>query len=265
MRPLRNRGPDDPWEPVCHDIAATGVCITYAYVDDWLPADLSSPDLADQLGPDRRRFAKMPPSRNRDRFVASRLLLRTAAGAVLGALPEELELAYKPGGRPHLRGIDHLDVSLSHTGELLVVGLSRWGRIGVDTEGADRRMLGLGTERQICTPHELQTLAEVPEERRNRELVRLWTLKEAYSKAIGQGLRLRFTEFGFGAEDRRTRMERPDGAPGAGGEWSFHSWLVPGPYRVSVAFNDPGLDARRGSSAVLPLLPVLDDPRSTGH
>ena len=31
-------------------------------------------------------------------------------------------------------------------------------------------------------------------------MVRLWTLKEAYSKALGQGLRFRFTEFGFGLD-----------------------------------------------------------------
>lgn len=263
MRPLRQRGPADSWQEVCREVATRGSCVVYASVGDWLPPDLDAPAVAADLGSDHRRMRRMTHVQNRSRFVASRLLLKTAASAVLGTRPSELELAYKIGGRPHLRGIDQLDVSLSHTDDLLVVGLTRFGRIGVDTESSDREMLGLGTERQACTPHELEALEEVPLERRNRELVRLWTLKEAYSKAIGQGLRFRFTEFGFGPHDQRVRMLRPDGTPGTGWEWSFHSWQAADSYTVSAALYDPGFDARSRSSGVLPLLPVLTDPRST--
>ncbi|WP_239516041.1 MULTISPECIES: 4'-phosphopantetheinyl transferase superfamily protein [unclassified Streptomyces] len=263
MRPLRQRGPTESWQPVRHEMATRGTCVVYAAVGDWLPPDLDAPALAADLGPDVRRMRRMTHAQNRARFVASRLLLKSAASAVLGTRPSELELAYKIGGRPHLRGIDQLDVSLSHTDDLVVVGLTRFGRIGVDTESTDRRMLDLGTERQACTPHELEALEQVPLERRNRELVRLWTLKEAYSKAIGQGLRFRFTEFGFGPNDEGVRMLRPDGTPGTGWEWSFHSWQTADSYTVSAALYDPGFDARHRSSGVLPLLPVLTDPRSS--
>ncbi|MFE9253839.1 4'-phosphopantetheinyl transferase family protein [Streptomyces sp. NPDC006879] len=275
-RPLRNGGPDDSWQPIREEVAAHGTCVVYAAAEDWLPRDLDAAleaehgasQLADDLGPEAlRRVRRMAHPANRSRYVASRLFLKSAASAVLGTLPRELELAHKPGGRPHLRGIDQLDVSLSHTDQLLVVGLTRFGRIGVDTEYVDRRMLGLGTERQACTPYELDALAEVPEEQRNRELVRLWTLKEAYSKAIGQGLRFRFTEFGFGPRDQRLRMLRPDGTPGTGWEWTFHSWLLEDSYTVSAAVYDPGFHQRPreqgGSSPVPPLLPVLADPRSS--
>ncbi|MFE9770436.1 4'-phosphopantetheinyl transferase family protein [Streptomyces sp. NPDC005931] len=263
MRPLRHRGPGEPWEPVRRAVAKHGTCVVYALVDEWLPRVPDPLALAADLGPDHARFVRMPASRNRDRFLASRLLLKSAAGAVLGTRPRELELAYKPGGRPFLRGIDLLDVGLSHTDGLLVVGLTRLGRIGVDTEPADRRMLELGTELKACTPYELEALEQVPEERRNRELVRLWTLKEAYSKAIGQGLRFRFTEFGFGPRDRRVRMLRPDGTPGTGQEWAFHSWLVEDAYTVSAAVYDPGFGDRQDPRPGLPLLPVLSDPRSS--
>ncbi|GHD93776.1 4'-phosphopantetheinyl transferase family protein [Streptomyces naganishii] len=261
MRPLRNRGPADSWLPVRREVESSGTSVLYAAVADWLPDDLERPGLAAALGRDHKRLLEMNHVPNRSRFVASRLLLKSAAAAVLGAEPDELELAYKPGGRPHLRGVDQLDVSLSHTEELLVVGLTRNGRIGVDAENAGRRMLGLGTERQVCTPYELEAVLAVPRERRNGELVRLWTLKEAYSKAIGQGLRFRFTEFGFTPEDRQVQMLRPDGTPGAGWEWSFHSWLVDDSYMVSAAVYDPGFGGRGPAAAARPLLPVVPDPR----
>lgn len=265
MRPWRSRGPGASWEPVRHQVDSAGVSVIYATVEDWLPHDLGDDRLAALLGRDHARLGRITKPQVRRRFIASRLLLKSAASAALRTTPEELELAYKPGGRPYLRGIDQLDVSLSHTEELLVVGLTRHSRIGVDIELADRRMLGLGTERQVCTPHELEALHEVPEDRRNAELVRLWTLKEAYSKAIGQGLRFRFTEFGFGARDRQVQLLRPDGSPGAGGEWSFTSWLVSGRYLVSAAVYDPGFDAGTRSDGA-PVVPRLfPDSRSTAH
>ncbi|MHC0432324.1 4'-phosphopantetheinyl transferase family protein [Streptomyces sp. O3] len=266
-RPLRHRGPGHSWHQVCETLGAYGACVVYAAVDDWLPADLDADWLAADLGPDHARMRQLPPSRNRERFVAARLLLKSAASACLGILPRDLELAYKPGGRPYLRGIDQLDVSLSHTEGLLVVGLSQAGRIGVDTEPASRRMLDLGTELRVCTPHELEALDQVPEDRRDRELVRLWTLKEAYSKAIGQGLRFHFTEFGFGPGQERPRLLRPDGTPGIGQEWSFHNWLVEDAhsvgYRVSAALQDPGFGGRPDSGGTVPLLPEIREPHSS--
>ncbi|MEW2121616.1 4'-phosphopantetheinyl transferase superfamily protein [Streptomyces sp. NPDC005474] len=245
------------------ELDSAGTSVVYAAVADWLPGALDPDRLAAALGQDAARLERITQPRLRQRFAASRLLLKSAAAAVLDTPPEDLELAYRPGGRPYLRGVDQLDVSLSHTEEFLVVGLARHGRIGVDIELADRRMLSLGTERQVCTPYELEALRGMAEEDRNRELVRLWTLKEAYSKAIGQGLRFPFTGFGFDPGDQRIRMLRPDGSPVPGGEWSFSSRLLEDEYLVSTAVHDPGFGARPRSIGAPLLAPPLSDPRST--
>ncbi|MFF8282452.1 4'-phosphopantetheinyl transferase superfamily protein [Streptomyces albus] len=239
-RPVRMRGPKGPWDQVREAVERHGSVVVHARLDDWLPANLDDPGLRPLLGRDHARFRAMTHPQVRSRFVASRLLLKHVACAVIEAAPETVELAYKPGGRPYLRGLDQIDISLSHTENLLLVGLTRRGWIGVDAEAKDRPMLGLGTENQVCTPYERRTLAQIAEERRNAALVRLWTLKEAYSKAIGQGMRFRFTEFGFGPQDRDVQVLRPDGSPGTGEEWTFHTCLVDRAYTVSVALFDAG-------------------------
>ncbi|MCC9311475.1 4'-phosphopantetheinyl transferase superfamily protein, partial [Kitasatospora sp. RB6PN24] len=166
--------------------------------------------------------------------------------------PNALELSYGPTGRPFLRGSDQVDISLSHTDDLLLVGITTRGLIGVDAERADRPMYQRGLGRHVCTPYELVTLAAQPEAERNPALVRLWTLKEAYGKAIGQSLRISFTEFGFGPDGRPVRVQRPDGSTGSGDEWGFHTFALDSGYYVSVAVYDPGpvttadLEARRG-------------------
>lgn len=239
-RPLLIEGPDGPWELVRRRLAEAGGVMVYGRLDDWLPGDPDDPRLRLLLGRDWARAQRMTHRHIRSRFVAARLLLKHAAAAVIETRPELLDLAYKPGGRPYLRGCDQIDISLSHTDELLVVGITRRGRIGVDVELADRPMSGTGTEDQACTPYELTMLNAMAANRRNGALVRLWTLKEAYSKAIGQGLRFQFTEFGFRLGDPRARVLRPDGSPGTGDEWTFGTCAVDRRYTVSVALFDAG-------------------------
>ncbi|GGO59857.1 4'-phosphopantetheinyl transferase family protein [Streptomyces lasiicapitis] len=249
--------PQGPWHTVRRELAERGSVVVFARLDDWLSdfqpdtdtdgtgADTGSgagSALPALLGRDWERFAQMTNEDVRGRFLASRLLLKYAAAAVLEARPADIDLAYKPGGRPYLRGCDQVDISLSHTADLLVVGITRRGWIGVDAELSSRRLRGSAVERQICTPHETELLAQAGEQARNTALVRLWTLKEAYSKAIGQGLRFRFTEFGFAPGARRVQVLRPDGTPGSGDEWSFCTWSVAGQYTVSVALVDLGFD-----------------------
>ncbi|MFE3140646.1 4'-phosphopantetheinyl transferase family protein [Streptomyces scopuliridis] len=223
-------------------VRSQGSALVHAQVADWLPHHTEGPELRSLLGSDHARLRRMTHPPVRGRFIASRLLLKHLAGAVLAVAPQSVELAYSPAGRPYLRGLDQVNISLSHTDSLMVVGLTRRGLIGVDAELTHRQMLAFGSAERMCTPHELQQLARIPESDRNAALVRLWTLKEAYSKAIGQGTRFPFTEFGFGTVGGRIRVRRPDGSPGTGGEWAFQSRPLADRYTVGVALFDEGLD-----------------------
>ncbi|QKW05089.1 4'-phosphopantetheinyl transferase superfamily protein [Streptomyces sp. NA04227] len=232
------------WDTVRERLLRHGSALVHGTLGEWRPEEQDSPGLRALLGRDWGRYTDLADPGPRAGYAASRRLLKYAAGAVLGAHPEELELAYGPTGRPYLRGCDQLDLSLSHTEDLLLVGLTTRGLIGVDAERTDRAMYAKGLGKHLCTPKELKELAALPEESRNPVLVRLWTLKEAYSKALGQGMQFRFTEFGFGTDRGPTRVLRPDGTPATGDEWRFDTLGLTAQgtnYRVSAAVYDSGL------------------------
>lgn len=231
---------DGPWRGVHENLAEYGNAVVHTTWGEWLPTVLAEPRLRRLLGRDWVRYRRSPDPTVRYRFVAARLLVKYAAAAALRVPPESLDLSYSLGGRPYLRGFDQVDVSLTHTGDLLAVGLSRHGRIGVDAEPADRRMRFDLLRSQMCTPAEAAELAPLPEDRRAAETLRLWTLKEAYTKALGQGMRLGFTEFGFSL--RGGRLQAPDGSSASRGEWAFATYPVLGRYLLSVACHDAGLD-----------------------
>ncbi|WP_461011837.1 4'-phosphopantetheinyl transferase family protein [Streptomyces capparidis] len=252
-------GPLGPWQQVRSDLERYGWAVVHSEVDAWLPRLPDGPAVRRLLGRDWERYTRMRNPRMRARFAATRSLLKHAVGVAVEAPPHTVELGYSAFGRPYPRGLDQVDVSLSHTGDFLLLGLTTRGRIGVDAEEADRPLLDKGTARHICTPHEIQALARMPVGQRNRGAVRLWTLKEAYSKAIGQGLRFRFTEFGFGGDGQPVGVRRPDGTPGTGSEWTFATYLLQERFRASVALYDAGFGAPRDTAAATMLDPNLVD------
>ncbi|MFB7468863.1 4'-phosphopantetheinyl transferase family protein [Streptomyces sp. NPDC056224] len=239
--PLHVPGPEGSWDEVSDrldDVGRTLVCTTWG---QWLTPLLLDPALRSMLGDDWPRYRQTPAAAGRMRFAASRFVMKYAAAAALNVPAHTLDLGYRPGGRPVLRGLGEdvdvdLDVSLAHTDELIVVGVSRTGPIGVDAEPVDRDVSFELLRGRVCTAEEDDVLAALPEGERRARLLRLWTLKEAYTKAHGHGRRRRFSTFGFG-EDSRGRVVLAD-APDEGaeaGEWSFATHLVQDRYLVSAA------------------------------
>lgn len=224
-------------------LTTCGTAVVYGQLAAWQPEHEDSAELRAVLGRDWQHFRGIEHTPHRLRYASSRLLIKQVAAAALGADAADLELAHGLAGRPSLRGCDQLDISLSHTGGLLLVGLSHRGRIGVDAEHADRRVEEPGLLRGTCTPGEFIAVQELPESERAGALVRLWTLKEAYSKAIGQGLRVPFTAFGFDLWEYPLRLRGADGTPAVGSAWSFHTdELNAGgsAYRLGIAVWDSG-------------------------
>ncbi|OCC11733.1 4'-phosphopantetheinyl transferase superfamily protein [Streptomyces sp. PTY087I2] len=161
---------------------------------------------------DAERLRALRDDRTRARFRASRLLIRTTLGALCGRTPDRIRLDRTALGRPYAPGLPELDFSLSHTGPLLAVAVLRGGRVGVDAERPGRRMSVL--EHRMCTPHERAELDArgLHGADRDAELLRLWTLKEAYTKALGTGLRHPPRTFGLDAADPAGRPVPRDAA-----------------------------------------------------
>ncbi|WP_340560977.1 4'-phosphopantetheinyl transferase family protein [Streptomyces sp. GSL17-111] len=236
--PVRVSGHEEAWDGLDTGLRDSDYVLAYGFLADWAPRDLACPELIRLLGTEAERFEQLSHDESKRRFAASRVLLKRVAAAALGAHPGQLELARNPNGRPYIRGCGQLEMSLSHTAEVMVVGLSRRGAIGVDVESAKRSVYGRGLEDDVCTQHERDALEWLPEEDRNAAVIRLWTLKEAYSKALGHGLRLPFHSFGFTTPLAATgvpRLLRVDGSPGNDAGWQFETHPLPEGYTVSVA------------------------------
>jgi 4'-phosphopantetheinyl transferase len=159
----------------------------------------------------------------RDRYVAGRAALRETLAERLAIAPAEIVIRRGPRGRPMLEPPGQLDFNVTHTrGIALIAHLERPGyRVGVDIEAVDRTLAHDGLARKFLTARERETIAGLDDDGRRRAFLRLWTCKEAMSKATGDGISAPFDEIGI---DRSGRLVVVEGSgPYDPTRWTLHS------------------------------------------
>jgi 4'-phosphopantetheinyl transferase len=141
---------------------------------------------------ERRRRARFRLDADRDRFTLATVLLRalvaerTDVDLAAVTIDRTCDGCGEQHGRPRLSH-PGLEASISHAGDVVAVGLSRAGPVGVDVEVV-RREEYESLITSVCTP------AEQPFVRNVRDFCVYWTRKESILKATGEGLRRPMTD-----------------------------------------------------------------------
>lgn len=150
-----------------------------------IPPEMAAACLTDE---EKVRAGRFKFERDAVHWSACRAGLRKILGPELGVSPAEVPLEISGNGKPRLP-VPHgqLHFNLSHCEGLALVALSTGGPVGIDLEPWDRAITLLECESSFCHPSEIEALP-AGEKPRARQLLRIWTAKEAILKALGTGL-----------------------------------------------------------------------------
>jgi len=167
------------------------------------------------------RAARFHFSRDRQRFVASRALLRTILASYLATDPTGLSFSYSKKENPSL-GAAYADTgvafNISHSGGIALLAFTRGREIGVDVEQLRPDSDLEAIARRFFSTREQSQLTALPPEEKVDAFFRCWTRKEAYIKATGDGLSLPLDQFDVSlaaGETNALLATRPDGAEAA--------------------------------------------------
>lgn len=145
---------------------------------------------------ERERSRRFATDELRRRWAIGRGAVREILAGYLGVAARDVQIVPQPCaacGRPHGKPAlappaGGLHFNVSHTGELLLVAVAQGREVGIDAEPHGRARPLASTARSWLADPETRALERLPPEEREQALLRLWTLKEAYLKAVGVGL-----------------------------------------------------------------------------
>jgi len=183
----------------------------------------------------RFRFDK-----HRRQYVVGRGALRTLLAAYAGGRPEAVRFRYGHRGKPFLESPDPGDIqfNLSNSDELALVGFVRGPEIGVDVEYLKPMPDCETIAERFFSESERVVLRGIPGPRKEEAFFNCWTRKEAYLKAVGEGLAAPLDSFDVTlAPGEPPRMLTLEGDAERAARWFFHHLLPAESYVGAVAID----------------------------
>lgn len=180
------------------------------------------------------RATRFVRAADRVRSLLASALVRLVAGELLGQDPSQVRVGRECStcGEPHGKATvgDTVELSVSHSGEAVVVAATRIAPVGVDIEHvAGSAARARPAARVACRADEFALVAA------DRDALRYWVRKESILKATGEGMAVPL---------RDVHVSAPDDAP------ELLGWRGRGPITCALADLDP-LDGYVGTLAVL--------------
>lgn len=131
-----------------------------------------------------------------EKYVIRQGVLRTILGNYTGLSPETLSLTKGTNGKPELddpAAHGYLTFNLSHSEEMVLIGITRKRRIGVDIVSVGPSFRYHETAEYILTPAERAVFHRIDPALRHQVFFRIWAVKEALLKATGSTLAMMAT------------------------------------------------------------------------
>jgi len=148
------------------------------------------------LSPDETiRAQRFYFDRDRNMYAIAHGALREILSCYLHQLPEAIQVSYTEKNKPYIDG-SNIQFNLSHSHKLAVIVVGLTTTLGIDVEYLGNENLDeLHIAKRFFSEEEYCQLIALPSEQQHHAFLETWTRKEAFIKAVGDGLNFPLQEF----------------------------------------------------------------------
>ncbi len=155
---------------------------------------------------ERRRSEGFIHHSDRADYIARRAILRLVISRYTGNEPRSHRFQRGKHGKPFLCNPQNragIQFNLSFSGHHLLIAVTARQPVGVDIERAQTHIDHLDIARLYFPEEEYEYIRQQPPPQQTAAFYRIWTMKEAYVKALGQGMSLDLKKFTVLNADRK--------------------------------------------------------------
>jgi len=181
------------------------------------------------------RAAKFRFEKDRQHFVIARGVLRQVLSLYLAEKPDTIQFEYGKNGKPFLPK-KPLQFNLSHADEIALIGLTKEHEIGIDVEVINQKVEVERIAQHFFAKGEIESLMSLPKTQRHEAFFNCWTRKEAFIKAIGDGLSFPLGQFEVTLKpDEKAELLVTHFDKKERDKWSLFDLKIPQGYKAALA------------------------------
>lgn len=206
-------------------------------------------------GTERVRAGSFVFERDRNRFVVARARLRELLAQRLDVRPDRIELVYgahgKPALSPRLAG-SGLRFNVSHSDGVAVYAFALKREVGVDVEAIRELSAADTIAARYFSSSENEAYRSLDRKNRATGFFNCWTRKEAFIKAIGDGLKFPLNRFDVSLKPGEpARILRIEDVPGEDCGWTLCAFEPEAGFAGAVVAQKPGATERSADLGML--------------
>lgn len=176
-------------------------------------------------GEEQVRAARFVFEKDTERFVTAHGALRLLLARYIPCAPESVQFAHGPQGKPRLSSpFTDIRFNLSHSGEMILVAISRGREVGVDVELMNEKIQFEQIASHCFEPRDEWELRIAPPQERVTRFFDLWTRMEARHKADGAGIGGRIQHGLWGARNVTPALGYAGAVASEGDDWPLACW-----------------------------------------
>ncbi|VEP18946.1 4'-phosphopantetheinyl transferase HetI [Hyella patelloides LEGE 07179] len=186
---------------------------------------------------EKERAERFRFPQHRNRFVAARGFLRQIISGYLNIASQEIVFSYGGRGKPKLAN-SNLQFNISHSQDIALYAFTNHQLIGIDVEYLRSNVECHKIAQRFFTSAESQLITSLSKEKQTQTFFHLWTVKEAYLKAIGEGLvgGLETVEIDVN-QTSKLKILAISGEQAKADNWLFSSFIPHNDFIATVAIN----------------------------
>jgi len=176
---------------------------------------------------------------DRHAFIVRHGILRAILGQLLGVDPQQVKISTGPHGKPYVDqtgDIQPIQFNMSRSRDIVLFGFCRNRHVGVDIEFESFEPDFEQIVRHFFSKSEQAAFRDLPENQKKTAFYHCWTQKEAFLKALGDGISRGLDQFDVSIDPSTpAKLNRVRWDPDSVSEWSLKTIRsIPG-YGIAVA------------------------------
>lgn len=140
---------------------------------------------------ERNRAEKLKIVAKKDQFIITRCVLRLLLSSVITKAYQSIEFLYGEHGKPSIKELiddETVEFNISHSGNYALIAITLNNKVGVDIEEINPDIEHHSLSKRFFSKQENLELQGVSVEQRGDIFYRVWTRKESFIKATGEGI-----------------------------------------------------------------------------
>ncbi len=185
---------------------------------------------------EKQRAQRFAFAEHKEKFIITHGVLRILLSHYLRQDPKTIKFTHNKQGKPAIPNSE-LEFNISHSGDLALFAFAKNIPIGVDVEAIKPKIEYEDIAKRFFSPTEYEQLLQIPTPTRKTAFFNCWTRKEAFIKAIGEGLSFPLSDFDVSVQETKPsqsqllKIHKTYNAS----DWSVLSLDVPGKHTAAIA------------------------------